>query len=451
MSLDNIVTVTISTNAARVTRAGFGRILVLTRHNNFTPLTKLYSTKTLASDMVTDGFTANDPGYRSALAAASANTQVPDILIGRLLDDFDQTFELTISGTVVPGDEYSFDVKGPGGVVTSVTYTALVADTTTDVAAALATAATAIADLTVTNTLGVIEFAADNSNEMFVLRNISTPSKMTFEDTTVDSSLATEYGNIVAYNPDFYGVVLADCRSNARVAALGAVVQTQRRLHFAASHDDGNHDSGSTTDTAYVASNASLTRTVIIHSGDQNSDAGAAWAGECFPFDPGSQTWRYKKLAGVAADSLNPSQTAALDGKNANYLIPTAGSNRTHTGVTAGGEWIDTVRGQDWFVARLQERVVSIFNGSRKVPFTNAGIRMLQAAGEAQCEEGIGTGYFSEDSLDGEGGPPYIVTVPDVSQISAADKAARILNGITIQVKEAGAIHAVTYAVTIEV
>ena len=42
----------------------------------------------------------------------------------------------------------------------------------------------------------------------------------------------------------------------------------------------------------------------------------AGWPGEALPFDPGSQTWAYKTIAGVAAYALTTGERTAILAKN---------------------------------------------------------------------------------------------------------------------------------------
>ncbi len=102
----------------------------------------------------------------------------------------------------------------------------------------------------------------------------------------------------------------------------------------------------------------------------------------------------------------------------------------------ASGEWIDAIRGRDWLVARLRERIVLHLQNAPKIPYTQTGAESLGNDVDAQLKEGIGQGYLASE-------PEYIVTVPDVSTISDADKIARTLPDISFEATLAGAIHIV--------
>ena len=441
-TLSGIVQVTITSSSRGVSRASFGVPLVIARTNVLPGLFKSYTLGTATVDMVTDGFTANDPAFL-AVSALARNTPKPsNVVVGKLLTDFDQTFNITVKTIVALGGElYAFNIVGPLGVVTAITYTAIAADTETIIAAALNAQITAITDLTSTPTAGVMAVVADVSNEMFRVQGLAV-TILDFEDTTIDSSLVTELANITAQFPGWYGLILADPNSQARVQLLAVNVETQSRIFGATTHDTDVGDSVSTTDIMFTTKAATLFRTYVIYSGDQGGHAAATWMGNRFPIPPGASTWDFQPLSGVTVDTLETGFVDAIEGKNGNHYINIGGANVTQNGTMASGEFIDVIRGRDWLTVRMQERILGILVNVEKVPFTQAGIDMMVNAVSAQLDEGIGAGYLSGDDLPGLK-VPFIVTAPLISEVSSADKIARLLPNIDFTAGLAGAIHAV--------
>ena len=132
--------------------------------------------------------------------------------------------------------------------------------------------------------------------------------------------------------------------------------------------------------------------------------------------------------------------------------VPFAGLSGFLPGKVAGDDWIDSIRGRDWLVVRLRERIAGILANSPKVPYTQAGADLLGSAVEAQLREGIARGYLSPDPLSGiDGDPPFIVSVPVVSEIDAATKASRVLPDVSFTAGLAGAIHVVQITGVIQV
>ena len=98
------------------------------------------------------------------------------------------------------------------------------------------------------------------------------------------------------------------------------------------------------------------------------------------------------------------------------------------------GEWIDVIRGRDWLVVRLRERVFGLLINAPKVPFTDPGIAQVTAQFTAQMEEGIGNDYLAAE-------PAPIVTAPTAAEVSDADKIARTLPEVDVAAPPAGASH----------
>jgi hypothetical protein len=437
MALSDIVNVVITSNSRGVTRASFGVAAVYGYHTNWYDVYKSYSLGTVGPDLVADGFTTYDPIYRACTALARNTPKSNNVIVGRLTTAFTQQFTLTVlTAATEEGKVITFTVVSPDGTTTDISYTVLAAATTTTVAAALALLITAVADLTSASVVAVITTDADNAGEMFYVTGLD-EDLLTFADTTADSNLAAEIGAIQTKYPNTYGTILADPNSSARVTAIAAMTETQERIFGYTTHDAAVGDGASTTDIFYTLNASSYFRTFGMYSADQGTYAAAVWMGNRFPIDAGSSTWAFKPLSGVAVDSLSSSFTTAIKGKKGNYYVdPGSGSGNTFWGYMASGEWIDAIRGRDWLVARLRERIVGHLQNAPKIPFTQPGAESLGNDVDAQIKEGIGQTYLSGDA-------GYTVTVPDVSTVSDANKIARTLPDISFEATLAGAIHIV--------
>ena len=98
----------------------------------------------------------------------------------------------------------------------------------------------------------------------------------------------------------------------------------------------------------------------------------------------------------------------------------------------------------DWLTARIQESVFGLKVGTGKIPFTNKGGTMIQAAIEGPLSLGVARGGLAAD-------PKPEVNVPDVSTVSAANKSARNWPDITFTATLAGAVHTTVIAGTVSV
>jgi hypothetical protein len=264
---------------------------------------------------------------------------------------------------------------------------------------------------------------------------------LSIKDQTTDPGIATDLGNILAADSDWYTLLL-DSQSAAEVstASTGAAawVESNKKTLIPQTADAGCLSSSSITDVMYVLKAAGYARTMqaIYTPGLYTEWHAAAWAGECLPLDPGSETWAHKALSGVSVYNLTDTQRSALDGKNGNYYISAGGLALTYPGKTASGEWFDVTRFVDWLQARLRERLIGLLANNSKVPFTDAGIALVVAEIRAQLQQGVAVGGLAES-------PAFTISAPLASDVSSVDRAARTLPDVTFSARLAGAIHAI--------
>lgn len=186
-------------------------------------------------------------------------------------------------------------------------------------------------------------------------------------------------------------------------------------------------------------------RVVALHSAGESDDyAALAWMTLCFGFDPGSETWAYKSMAGINPGDYTPTQKDQMEQNNVNYYVTVAGSNITMPGKTCGGEFIDNIRFRDWLLTRLQLEIFQLFVANRKIPFTDAGIALIENRIRYVLKQGQEVGGIVADTYEGDNLiPGFTVSVPAAKDISPTDKKQRRLSGITFQASLTGAIHLV--------
>ena len=109
------------------------------------------------------------------------------------------------------------------------------------------------------------------------------------------------------------------------------------------------------------------------------------------------------------------------------------------------GEWIDVIRFRDWLKNELQIRVFNALKVNRKVPFTDAGIGLIEGIMNAVLKEGQDIGGIAPTEYDDDYTPiyGYTVTVPRVSDLTESERKARKLTGCKWSARLAGAIHIV--------
>ena len=248
-----------------------------------------------------------------------------------------------------------------------------------------------------------------------------------------DSDVAASLAAIVAENSSWYGLVV-DQAMISEAEDIAAWVEANKRLAFYWTTDADVPDATKTTDVASVLKGMAYDRAVTIwhpmptDEGAEKPDyPDAAWMGEGFPYDPGTSTWAYKTLSGIAADKISGTQETALQGKNCNYYSEVGGVNITQEGKVASGEWID----------------IGALVNNRKIPYDDSGITIIEGLVKSVLSQAASAGILQADSIE--------VTVPKYKNISQADKLARKLPDVKFTALYQGAIHRTTIHGTISV
>jgi hypothetical protein len=188
-------------------------------------------------------------------------------------------------------------------------------------------------------------------------------------------------------------------------------------------------------DIAYYAQNLNLERTAVYYHTDTTDQdyIDAAAPAEAFPYPAGSQTWSYKTLSGVATYNLTTAQFNTATGKNANVYTSKASVSITQNGTVGSGEYLDIIRGIDWLESRLQENIFALQVNSRKIPYTDAGIRLQVNVVKEVLQEAADNGLLLATSI--------VVTAPELSETSSTDRANRVLDSIDFTAQLQGAVH----------
>lgn len=117
----------------------------------------------------------------------------------------------------------------------------------------------------------------------------------------------------------------------------------------------------------------------------------------------------------------------------------------TQNGKIASGEWIDVIRFRDWLVEEIQTRVFNAMTNVGKIPYTDAGIAVIEGQIRSALKLGQQRGGIAptEYNENGEKNLGFTTEVPLASSISAGQKASRILEDVKFKARLAGAIHVV--------
>lgn len=430
MALEDIVNVTITTETARVSRAGFGVPLVAAYHTHWPERVRSYTSSSVLSTMVDEGFTTSDPAYLAVQAMVSQSPRPKTVKIGRRSEGaWTQIVRITPTAAV-NNAVYAVSVNG----VTR-SYTADGTATLAEICTGLATAISLDAGVTASGVSGThVDCTSDNALTIHTYEYVVGQSQnFSIVDVTAEQNIATDLALIRAADTDWYGLVI-DSPSSQEIADAAAWAETQR-LVFIPTTSDTDVLGSSTTDLMSDLQDASYVRTGLEYHHKQNSFLGAGWLALMLTYPPGQATWNFKRVAGVAVSSLSETQIANIKAKSGNFYTTVGGLNIMQDGVSAGAEFLDITVFVDWLRARITERVFALLGNQAKLPYTDASVDLVKSEIYAQCIQGVKQGGLVADSI--------VVDAPLVSEVSSQDRAARLLPDVTFSARLAGAIHSI--------
>lgn len=237
------------------------------------------------------------------------------------------------------------------------------------------------------------------------------------------------------FDGDWYAFAL-DTAAAADIELGAEWAQPRPKLYIAKTADADVLDPQDDTDIGSVLLAAEYDSIGLIYSGVAASDyPDMAWAGGILPENPGSVTWAFKRVPGIAADPFTGAEISALEAKRVTRLENIQGTSRTLGGYTSRpGVFIDVRRGLDYHAQRTAEDLFMLLTTEKKVPGDDRGSLMVENVIRGRLLQSVSENIFiNDDFLD--------VFVPNFNQRDPADREARFLDGVTFQANLAGAIH----------
>ena len=433
MSLNDVVQVNIAALAGQVTQAGFGVPLILGGAKTKT----LFGGSTVMSftsplGLTSLGYAVTDRDL-AAQALCSQNPCPPTFMIGKRVNLPTQAYVITPPASpasvavnyTLNINEVAYTFTTPVGVNTP---TSIVAGLV-----ALPGFSTACTGFTIGGTTTLTLTATVAGNWLGVAT--VDPTLLAVAQNHADPGVATDLAAIQLANNTWYGL-LSVFQSSYEIAAIAAWTEASgSRLYMASSSDSGIELSGA-ADIASTLMAAGYARTAIIYHRDSAAFPACGWMGDCLPDIPGSETWKFKTIAGLSALPINPTEQGYIQGKNCNYYYTLAGLNITTQGVNCSNTFIDVCRGRDALQARIQTRVYSLLANSLKVPYTDPGIQAVRAEVLAALYESVTAGFLTTV-------PAPQVFAPTAASVASSTRQSRVLMNITFTAQIAGAIHSV--------
>lgn len=433
MPTSDIVSIVVSLQAAQALAAGFGIPLVLGGHSRNQDKIRFYSSP---DALTADGFDETDAETSLLTSIFAQNPAPATVAVGRRTNR--PTMRWAVTPVVANGATYKLKVNGQTASFTA-DGTATATEIITGLKAAIDALTLAVTTSDMTTYLRIIANAA---GAYFTVEVDDTALLGIAQDNT-DAGVTADLSAIALTDSSWYAI-LSPYKSAAELASIAVWTEAHGKLFLAETQDSEviTHVASGATDIASVLKGAAYTRSPCVYHQGDGSNLAAAWAGKCLPYDPGSETWKFKTLAGVTPSRLNDTHLTNLRAKACNFYYTVAGINMTAEGTVPSGDWIDTTRGVDWLRARMGERIVSALANAKKIPYTDTGAVVLETEVRAQLQDGVDVGLLRAD-------PKPTVTVPKVSAQSSANRQARNFPNITFVAQLAGAVHKVGVSGTV--
>jgi hypothetical protein len=442
MALSEIVSVTIQSGTARVSRQGFGVPLLLFFHSVWAGTEEREYVN--YSGLIED-FDSDHPVALAALKLFSQNPRPRSIMVGRLptpatgqIHRIDCTGRTSadgvINGTITDHTGAVATIATAWNTSLTQTMTDLALEITTDTGgwAHQLTAAGDATGVTITGDDPGYVVSIDFSDENFC----------EVRETTADWGYDDELALILDRSPDFFWVltdsnspknmdkVAVWCAANERFAAFGP--QYTKPSQFVSGEFTAGAD--------YTALQANDSAFGLFTRAGRFEYVEAALVGRMAPLDPGSATWAYKSLEITGADDYTASERSTIEGYNGNHYRTEAGLDITFPGTMFGGEYIDIALGLAWLKANLQADVFALLASSPKVPYTDRGGSMIRSVVASRLKIAERRGIIDAG---------WAVTVLPVADQDEADRAARIFRDVEFTARLAGAIHEVLIVGTV--
>lgn len=440
MALSDIVTISLSTESAKVTQAGFGMPIILAPETvaGFTERVRFY---TDLAGVVAD-YATTTATYKMALAVFAQSPRPPTLAIGRCALQPTQRFAVTPVAT--NSTLYQMRING-----TLVEYTSDATATVTEIIAGLKAAIDALSlGITVSDQTTYMRILANTAAAFFSVESLDVAKIGVVQD-HADPGLATDLAAIFLEDSSPYAL-LYGFNSKACVDAISDYAEGVKKIFIAQTQESdvvrlsNASDTGGSQTVAGLLKADGKFRTALIYHPKTDAFADAALAGRCLPLDPGSETWAFKTLAGVASTTLTATQRTNALAKNCNIYTTVAGVAITEAGKVSGNEYIDIIRFRDWLEARMSEEIFGALARAKKIPFTDQGIAVIEGIIRARLQAGIDVGGLAND-------PAPTVFVPKAVDVSANDRALRQLTGVRFEARLAGAIQAITIQGTLSI
>lgn len=404
---------------------------------------KRYAISDLAS--VGTDFGTSTETYKAARAIVSQSPTVSQFYIIKRDAAVAQVKTVTWSEDFASGDTITGTVNGDAiSVAWNTDQSTTMGDLNTAIAAAYGVD-------TSTGTANENEVTADANYELSISLTAAggNAPTATVATTTAGRVAAEDITDALAEvsTAQWYALYYAGTNEGAILSMAGQAEASE--LLFAYQSNAAAIKTNATTDVMSRVKAAGYLRSFGVYRETLTDHMPAALLGRVLAADPGAITFWGKAVSSVTPDNLTSAEIGFIEGKNGNNYAYIAGAGNFQPGVCADGTSIQTTRDLDYFKYKLIERLLAVLRSSDKLPFSTAGLKVVETNGQSVMDQMVREGLF--DPGDSENIAAPLFTVPALADIDAADKTAHLLDGCTYNATYLDGIRKINVAGNIQI
>lgn len=260
------------------------------------------------------------------------------------------------------------------------------------------------------------------------------------EDATAENYV-TAYEQMQTISQGWLWMV-SDLRVAADQLKLAKAVQATEKFYAIGTSDVDAVDASKETDIGSLIKKEQLTQSYVwFDAPDEDlvtySASEIALLARCGGKVAGTTQFLYKKLIGVKSpDSIVDTDTkqATLIAKG--YTFAAVGNGETYSygsGKVGSGDWIDIRLVMTWIVVNIRQRVFRTVTSLDKLGMENDGAAVIESDVRSVLMDARDLGMISRDA-------PILVTVPDVTTLTPAERHSRNLPRVEFEAQLTGAI-----------
>ncbi|ASU03373.1 hypothetical protein [Pseudoalteromonas phage J2-1] len=439
----------ISLETATVGRQGFQGIMFAAKHNLWSERIRTY---TDADALLEDGFSADDAAYKALRGGFSQTPRPQSIKVGRA----NASTVLNVTEDVVDGLEYNVTVNALGSLAAlEISVTAGTGETKQDILDQVVTAITGNADLnakitasvTGTGNDAILTLSHKVGDDWFTVTNLL---NLSTSAGAVEES-AAEMLAAIAIEDDSWYYITSEEKSVTFIEELAAEVEARFKLFRYTTKEEGAYAAVLSGSVKTVKDNQYFRTMPEYHHLAEDTYPEVAALAEIATFTTGRVTYHARIVSGVPAalnatgGNLTATQVSNMKSNEVNFYdkVQISGASFstnpsiTYGGKVASGELTMNIVTRDNLQVDLEATTTELMirqkNG--RLAFDETSLNKVRGAVRTVLNQ-----YESED-FHNFLLPNTSITIPRVSEINAADKAANVFKQVSFKGTLRGAIH----------